>query len=70
MKESQEFIQAVLLMSIYEQRLIFRMLQNASEGLEVLQGLQRGHGGALMVGIQGEKTPEKFWFFYISRTNK
>ena len=67
MKESQAFIQAVLLMSIFEQRLIFRMLQNAGEGL---QGLQQGHGGALMEGIEGGKASEKFCFFYILRTNK
>ena len=43
------------------------MLQNAGEGL---QGLQQGHGGALMEGIEGGKASEKFCFFYILRTNK
>ena len=50
----QAFIQAFLLMSVYEQRLSFPMLQNAGGGLEVLQSHQRVHGRA-SVRIHGIK---------------
>ena len=61
----QPFIQAVLLMSVFEQRLSFQMLWNAGEGLEVVWV----HDGTL-VEVQVVEAPEKVWPFYIWRTNK
>ena len=48
----KEFIQLVLLMFVFEQRLSFLMLQNPSWGLKVLKGLEGFHNRAT-VGVQG-----------------
>ena len=57
----QAFIQALLLMPIFEQRLSFQMLQHADRGLEALQAPEWVHDRAL-------KTPLKnFGFFTCGR---
>ena len=58
----QAFIQAVLLMLVFEQRLSFRKLKNADGGLKVLQAPQRAHDKA-PVGVRGVK-PLKILAFY------
>ena len=55
----QAFIQAVLLMLVFEQRLSFRKLKNADGGLKVLQAPQRAHDKAPGGGSRG-KAPENF----------
>ena len=50
----QAFNQAILLISVFQQRLSFPMLQNAGGDREMLQSPQRVHGRAL-VRIYGVK---------------
>ena len=49
-------------MSIFEPRLSFQKLQNAGEGLELLQVLQQVHGGDL-VRIRGAKASKNVGLF-------
>ena len=70
----QAFIQAVLLMSVFEQILSFWMLYFMTNDHEVIVKCKWGSGGvvssavgswqSLSSGSLG-KDPEKFWSFYI-----
>ena len=60
----QAFIQTVLLMPVFEQRLDFRKLQNIRGGLEMLKAPQGVHGG-ILVRVQRGKSPETFGSFYM-----
>ena len=67
-------MQAVLLMSVFEQRLSFqtfyfitsdpRIIVNAGGDLEVVQVQQSVHGGAL-VGTQGVKVLKNYTFLHL-----
>ena len=58
----QAFIQAVSLMTVFEQKLSFGMFRNTGGCLKVIQVLQRTHGGALE-GVQGVNSLKKFGIF-------
>ena len=58
----QEFVQSALLMSAFEQRLSFLMLQNAGGGLEVLWAVEGFHGKA-RVGVQVVMPVKNFGLF-------
>ena len=59
---TQAFIQVVLLMSVFKQRLSFSNIINADGVLQVLQGPQRFYGETL-VGVHGVKLIKYFDLF-------
>ena len=62
LSQCEAFIQAVLLMSIFEQRLSLQMFQNAGGSLKVLYALQRVLIGALE-GVPRAKRMKNFGLF-------
>ena len=75
----QGFIQAVLFMSVFEQRLSFQMIYFKKNHHEIVVKCRWGSGGALSSAVSswpshgagsGGKDAEKVWSFYILRANK
>ena len=78
-KPLQVFIQAILLMFVFEQRLSFQMIYFKTNDHEITVKCKWGSGGALSstvslwrsIGVgSGGKGSEKFCSFYIRRANK
>ena len=75
----QAFTEAVLLMSVFEQRLSFRILYFMTNGHVIIVKCRWVSGDALssvvgswrrLGGSSGGKCPEKVWSFYSWRANK
>ena len=75
----QAFIQALLLMSVFEQRLSFWMFYFMKNDSKIIVKCRWGSGGDISSvvgwwwspdGGSGGKAPEKFWLFNIWRASK
>ena len=76
--QDQAFIQQVLLMSVFKQRLNFQIFYSITSNPEIIVKCRWGSGGAVssavgswwsLGGGSGSKKPENFLFFYIWRAN-